>query len=350
MFPHYLAKNLFFAELVNKTLTLPTFAFFLLFIINGFLIWLIGKKLFDKKYQIFPILAYLFSPWFYYLALGHSYYFYLLSPILLGIYGIIELEKSGGKRGNILTLVGLTIAVYSSLLSIIFLPILLILKKFRIFLWTILLLLPLLIIAYGNKLAFKNTLNRELLVFSDPGIVNTANRFQGAAAESGLKPLARLSENKYIFYSEYFLLKYTDQLVPVTFFTPQYRLLGFSFTPPIFLGLLIPFLYGLYTLILKSNTRKFLLISTILTIPSVIGKDLVSLNRLILFSPVIVFIIISGLIHIFKLENKKLSRILFISTIFLVIFQLFITLGDIKMREKLRFESYFGNNYEMVEQ
>lgn len=343
MFTYYNAKNMFFAELIDKTVTIPTFAFFLLFIINGFLIWLIGKKLFGKKYQIFPPLVYLFSPWFYYLALGHSFYFYLLFPILLVIYGLI-------KRENIITLIGVTMAIYSSPVSIILLIILLTLKKFRILIWTLLLLLPLFMMAYGNRFAFKNTLNRELLVFSDPGIVNTANRFQGAAAESGLKTLARLSENKYLFYSEYFLLKYVDQLVPVTFFTPQYKLLGFSFTPPIFLGLLIPFLYGLYVLVLKSNIRRFLLISTVLVIPSVIGKDLVSLNRLILFSPVLIYIIISGLAYIFELRNKKLARIILISTIFLIIFQLFVTLGDIKMREKLRFESYFGNNYEIAEQ
>ncbi len=193
-------------------------------------------------------------------------------------------------------------------------------------------------------------MRNEIKIFSDPGLVNTVNRYQGAAGKEGYKNLARISENRYLFFAEYSALKYFTQLVPEAFFTPQYKLLGFSFSPPILLGFIIPFAYGLYKLLQKSNSRKILFISTLLVIPSVLANDLVSLNRLVLFSPVIIFIISFGLIYLYGLKKSKTAKAFLLLTIILVIFQLIVTFSDIKTRERQRFERYFGEKFELVEQ
>jgi hypothetical protein len=152
-----------------------------------------------------------------------------------------------------------------------------------------------------------------------------------------------------LFYSEYLILKYVSQLVPNVFFTPQFKLLGFSFSPPIFLGFIIPFAYGLYRLLKDAGARKIILISTILVVPSVLANELVSLNRLILVSPVLIFIITFGLTYMYKLRTTKVSKIFLTLTLILIVFQTIVTITDIRFREMARFNQYFGQKYELAE-
>ena len=360
MFPYYTAKNLFFAELVHKAIVIPNQFYIPLFIINGLLIWLIGRKLLKGGYHFIPPLVYFLSPWIYYLTFAQSFYIFLLFLTLLIAYGLIQTETGGKKLGNIFVLTGSVIAIYCSLSLLIILPILFILlstlkivslkniKTSAILL--ILLTLPLLTLIDKNTVGFKNILRNEIKIFSDPGLVNTVNRYQGAATQEGYKNLARISENRYLFFAEYSALKYFTQLVPETFFTPQYKLLGFSFSPPVLLGFIIPFAYGLYKLFQKSNSRRILFISTLLVVPSVLANNLVSLNRLVLFSPIIIFVISFGLIYLYGLKKNKTAKVFLALTIILVIFQLAVTFSDIKTREIRRFEKYFGEKFELVEQ
>jgi hypothetical protein len=90
--------------------------------------------------------------------------------------------------------------------------------------------------------------------------------------------------------------------------------------------------------------------STLFVVPSVLAKNIISLDRLVLFLPVVIFIIVWGLIHMFELKKRKLIKCLLALSFVLVIFQLLVTMSDIKTREKLRFESYYGNKYEITEQ
>jgi hypothetical protein len=358
MFPHYSAKNLFFAELIGKTIVLPNIIYIPLFIVNGFLIWLIGRKLFKNNSHV-PVIVYLLSPWFYYLTLAHSFYMFLLFLVLLVIFGLVNLLSGNKTLGAGLVTTGTVMAAYSSSLLFFLLPIMLFaLVAIKIFslklirtsgVVILILFIPLLFLIGKNKIGFTNNLRNETKIFSDPGLLNSVNRYQGAADTAGYKNLARVSENKYLFFAEYSALKYATQLVPGTFFTPQHKLLGFSFNPPILLAFLFPFLYGLYKSFQNSKIRWVIFLSTLLTIPSILAKDYVSLNRLVIFAPVVVFIISLGLIQFITNKNNKTLKIISIVTVVLVLFQLIVSLSDIKFRGSQRFERYLGTNYELTE-
>ncbi len=357
---HYTVKNLFFADVLRTTVTIPDQFYIPIFIINALIIWLIAGHFLKGKTRFIPILIYLLSPWVYYLTLAHSFYVFLLFPTLLTIHGLLLVRGKNRILGNITLISGLIIGIYSSINFLLIVPLIfsaLILFKIvpkkdlkTSLLITTVLLIPLFLFTIRNVTGFRNSLSNEIQIFSDPGLLNTVNRYQGAAAEKGYKNLARLSENKYLFFSEYFVLKYISQLMPVAFFTPQYKLLGFSFSPPIILGFIIPFAYGLYKLLQNSRTRKILLISTILTIPSILAKDIVSLNRLILFFPIIIFVISQGIFSLLNLKGNIIGRIFLAITIIFVIFQIAVISIDVKTRESLRLEKYLGSTYEIKEQ
>jgi hypothetical protein len=198
-----------------------------------------------------------------------------------------------------------------------------------------------------NQIAFKSVLQTEIRAFRDPGLINTVNSYRGEAIEENLGAMARISENKYLFSGEFILLKFIQQLSPPTFFTPQEKLLSFSFSPPIFLGFIIPFFYGIYLLLKTETARKIIITSTLLVIPSVLAKAPVDLNRLVIFMPVILFVIAYGLIKLMQQKNNKLIYITILTI--LVIFQMLVTFSDIKNRERNRFEKYYGQNYEVKE-
>lgn len=254
---------------------------------------------------------------------------------------------------------GSIIAIYSSSLFLIFIPFafaVLIISKiinFRQFKTSLVILiiltLPLFFLINKNKSEFKNNLNRDVKIFSDPSLLNSINHFQGAANQVGLRSLSRISENKYLFFTEYSLMKYVTQLMPKTFFTPEYKLLGFSFSPPIFVGFAIPFVYGLYLALKRPNLRKIVIISGILTIPSILANEQVALNRLILFSPIIFLLISYGLVELYKKRKPVTTRGFLVLTLILVIFQLFVTIGDIRNREGKRYEKYYEDRYEITE-
>ena len=359
MLPHYISKNPFFADLLQKTIAIPDQFYIPLFFINAILIFLIGKHFLEKKYNFLPPLVYLLTPWIYYENFAHSFYIFLLTLILITIYGAVRIEVGNKIIGSILFVAGFTASVYFSVPLLITLPLLfisLLLLKVQTFknfksatIVLLLLLIPLFFLILRNPAGFKNAFKNDVRIYSDPTLLNAINRYQGDAQETGFKNLGRISENRYLFFSEYFGLKYMNQLIPEVYFSPQYKLLGFSFEPPMFLGFIIPFIYGLYCLLKNARARKVLIISSLLAIPSVLANDLVSLNRLVLFSPVIIFIISFGLIRLYDLRRGKNPKIFLAITIILVFFQIIVTISDIKTRELQRFEKYYGQKYELTE-
>lgn len=266
---------------------------------NLLLLWLISRRIFSN-YSFLPSLIYAVIPWSGYLVSAESSYIYLLSLLLL-IFFIYVYFKSKRILGFVL-------------------------------------IIPLF-------LGLKNVLGGEVKIFSDPGLLNMVNSYQGAAKEIGFGNLARISENKYLFFTEYVLLKYMKQLVPTTYFTSQEKLLNFSFSSPIYFGFLPPFLYGLYVLSKSPFLLRSILISTLLVIPSVLAKQMVDLNRLFIFSPVIIFVISYGLMKLY--EQRKRTSFFLILTLILVIFQLVVTISDIQFKEKDRYIKYFGQDYEV---
>lgn len=359
MVPYYTLKNLFFAELIGKYFYIPSGFYIPLALGNVLLVWLIAKKFLGRKFALLCPFVIILSPWFYYLAFAHSFYIFLLFLTLLVTIGFLQIVSDQKTLGSVLVIIGSTIAIY---ISVLFLPLLTILFaasiSFKILsfrnlkisiIFLAFLCLPLLILIGKNKVGFINSLSREVKIFSDPGLINSVNRYQGAAEKNGFKILSRISENKYLFFTEYVFLKYTSQLVPETYFTPKDKLLGFSFSPPIFIGFLIPFTYGLYLALKRPDLRKILFVSTFLTIPSILAKDLVALNRLVLFSPVLFLLISYGLACLYKERKNMAARNFLVLTSLLIIFQLLVTISDIHFREGKRFETYFGNKYELAE-
>lgn len=359
LFPiHFTPNNLFTFELIGKQVNIPSAILFFLGTGNIILLWLISKRIFAGFYLIPPII-YAISPWGSYLVVAGSFYIYLSFLLLLACYSILLIRSGRRFVGSILLVGAMLAAMYSSLLLFLVLPVVFILLvvfkitpfiNSKLLISLIILLSPLLFLIYGNKLGFKNIINNEIKIFEDPGLLNMVNSYQGNANQQGFGQLARLSENRYIFFSEYILLKFTKQFVPSTIFTPQEKLLNFSFSPPIYLGFLIPFAFGLYQILKFSNFKKLLFLSTLLVIPSILAKPMVDLNRLFILMPVLILITAYGLILFLKQRQNKILFIFLAISIFLVAFQLLVTLSDIRVREKDRFIKYYGQNYELGKQ
>lgn len=359
LFPiHYVSHNFFFFELIGKSGSL-SFEFLLLLSAGiVILLWLIGRLIFNNSYALLPSIIYAISPWASYLVVAESFYIFLLFLLLVVFYGLLLIKSGQVKWGLILTIGGSVICMYSSVILLILIPIiflfliflkLIALNSFKIyFAILILLLLPLFFLIYKNQTGFKQIVSIETKIFSDPGLINNVNSYQGAARDANFGSLAKISENKYIFISEYVLIKYSKQLIPTTYFTQQEKLLNFSFIPPLYLAGLIPFLYGLYKIIQMPVMRKNLLLSTMLVIPSVLSEQIVDLNRLILFFPVIILLTTYGVTELAK--QRKNTHFFLTFLLFLVVVQSLFTLYDINIREKGRYIKYFNQNFQIGKQ
>lgn len=352
LFPsRFSPHNLFFTNLIEISYHFTFRSFFFLETINLVLLWLIGKRIFFKNSLILPIIFAL-SPWGIYLTAAESFYIFLLFLLLLIIYGLILIRENEKRWGNFLIIVPSVIAIYCSFFFLILIPTLFVLMKvFKIFSIKDLKIpivliaafaLPIFSLTYNNKPGFKNIINQEINIFSDPGIINNINRFQGEARKDGFGIISKISENKYIFYPEFILLKFIKEITPATFFTSQEKLLNFSANPPILLGFLIPCFFGFYEVLKNSFLRKIALLSSISILPSILSNQIVDLNRLILFAPIIFTLISYGIIIMSKkILLKKIVYFFFTLMIFLVISQLIITILDIKIKEKSRYLLYY---------
>jgi len=239
-----------------------------------------------------------------------------------------------------------TIFIYSSFFAIFLLPLLAGLVKKRTILIILIFSLPLLFFSLKNSNAFANIYHNQVGIFSDPGLINSVNIFQGQSQKANLGILGKISENKYIYSAKFTILKFTKNIIPMTYFTSQEKLVNFSFSPPVYVGFLIPFLVGLYYLLLGKS--KYLGLSLLLIIPSLLSAKIADLNRLLVFYPVILYITSFGIIKL--LEKGKVFKMLLIMSIILVSIQLMTTILDINSREYLRYERILDDNLEVGKQ
>lgn len=359
LFPiHFDPKKLFAFDLIGKTFTIPSELLYVLEAGNLILLWIVSKEIFNKYSLILPLI-YAISPWSSYLVAAGSIYIYLLFLILIGFYGLLILN-SNKIIATILISGAVIILGYSSISLFFLIPIIFLLPLLKLyplrllkysFLIIAIFLIPFFFLIQKNTVGFTNLLNNEIKVLSDPGLLNMVNVYQGVSQQQGLGKLAKMSENKYIFTLENVFVKYTKQFIPSNFFTSQEKMLNFSFSPPIFLGFLIPFVYGLFKIINLQN-RRVLFISSLLVIPSVLSRNMVDLNRLVLFAPVVMIVISLGLIELFKQRQAKIVKFFLYLTIIFVVFQMIVVLEDIQTREKDRFTKYyeFERNFEVGKQ
>lgn len=345
----------FFFDLLEIHISLESFTVYIFGLISFLLIWLISKKTFNKTFWLMPLL-FSISPWFAYLTYFGSYYIYLLALLLFTIYGLILIKSGSTRSGTFVFAAGSLMLLYSSLTLAIIYPLFIVglLKSDYISLGSIkkslfiifLLCLPLLLFAFKNQEGTKNIFNNEINLFSDPGLISSVNILQGESRKGNLGFFSRLTENKYIYLSKYSILKAFKHLAPSTYFTPQQKLLNFSFSSPFFAGLLIPFLYGLFLIFKSVSLRRYLIWLIILMIPSFLAKSLVDLNRLIIFSPVMLFIIAFGLRELAE-HKGKIVKIGLVLVILFTSLQFLNTLFDINTREYARYERSFDGIFEI---
>lgn len=340
----FITEPLFLSDLLGRGTVVPWRIILLLDLCNILLFFILGKKVLSIKAGLLAAFIYGVSPWAAYGQLFGSIYIFLLTFFLIFFVGALMLREKDIK-GIPLIITSSAVLLYSSLLNWFILPVLVLaVYKLKI-IWPKYLKIPTLVIiilfisivwlSFKNSLGFRNVFNNQLGFLSNPGIKNTINMFQGESKKEGFVVLAKVSENKYIYLLRYLSLKLIKNIVPTTFFTPQEKLFGFSFSPPIYIGFMIPFFYGLILALGSPMLRKYLFISITLIIPSFFSGTFVDLNRLILFYPITIFLICLGLTR-FKLNIFSFRLFLYFA-IFLILLQFVITNLDISLREHQRY-------------
>jgi len=336
---------------------IPVAVIYLLGGANLFMIWIISQKFFRGWAGYLPPLIFSLSPWSAYFIYAGSNYIYLLSSLLLSFIGLLLVRSGESRQGIIFFVAGSFFIISSSFILFLIFPIfitMIVYSKFVTFkaiksaVFAIIV-LYLLIFSLGikNPLAIKNIYSKEFTIFSNIGLINATNNFQGESNKRGFYTISKLTENKYFYFSKHLSLKLFKSIVPSTFFTAEEKILRFSFSPPIFVGFAVPFFYGIFLVFKSKILRNFLLLSLVFIIPSVVAKPLVDLDRLVLFEPVPVFVIGFGLINLIKKSHQNIPRIMLFLCILLVIVQLFVTIFDINQREYSRYTRYFGDKLEI---
>lgn len=347
-----LSEPLFITDLLGNGRVIPNQIILFCNFLNIVLIWYLGKKVINSQFGILSAFLYAVSPWTIYLAIANSIYIFSLTWMFLIFIGLRLINENKNNLTQIVLSISVSILLFSHIVMWFLTPVLLIgffklnsisLDKLKLFLiMTIIVCLPIPLLMLRNPIGVKNILNNHIKIFSDVGILNTVGSFQGESKKAGLGTISRLTENRYTYLFKYAIFKSIKQVVPSTYFTPQEKLLDFSFSPPIYIGFIIPFLYGLLLVIKSPILRKYLLLSLILIIPSFLAKDTVDLNKLVVFMPVIIFLISYGFIKLYESKKNKAFRFILYLIIGLFLLQLQITIFDVYLREYPRYESILG--------
>lgn len=320
-------------QLLSFPLSISVLVYLAISVGTGLLFYLIGKRI-SLFSGLIATGIYSFSPWFIYTDISQSIYSLGLFAVLLSIFGLSE-----GKtlRGYKYLVAGGVILSYIFVFGFIYHLFVLIIsyrkERGRLFSGFIPL-VPLVVLAFYNFEGLKNVLRIELSIFSDIGIINAVNTFQGNLYESGWGSFGKLVLNK---FSYYFLLL-SDSILriisPVTYFTAERRMFGFSNLAPLSFILLIPLLFELKNILTNFTKTKLVWIGVFLTliIHAVFSVKGIQLEKLILISPFIILLIS------FSLNDLKKNKKLFAFVTLLFVATLFINLFDLVSYENMRME------------
>lgn len=345
--------TIFITDLLGRSIIFPYYATAVFGLLNMFLLFLIAKHIFGTKIAFWAYIIYGVSPWTSYIEFTGSIYVFLLALILTSFYGLI-LVKSGRRRlGFSLFVAGILLLLYSSLLMWIVVPLLIwsVIKinfvsfnKLKIILATALLFcLPVLIFSIVNFRGLKNITKNQITIFSNPGLISVLNKFQGENMTFKFKNVPRIIENKYTYLGQHLMSIALTSSNPINFFTPQIKLLDFSFSPPILLGFIISFTFGLFSIRKWKKPIPILVALFALYIPSLLSRKAPDFSRLMIFSPIIFIFIALGLKNLLS-SSKIINKYLVFTMIILVVLQLFFTFSDILTREPLRLYYLYGQN------
>lgn len=338
------AEPVLFSGLINKPLLISSWWGIGIGLINLLLIIIISRKLISNKIWYIPALLYAISPWTIYLEVGGSLYIPVLTCLLLMF---ISFKKVLNNKINFIILVtASSAAVYTSILMWFSLPLLIFSlfklgcfneRKIKTYLLLVTLIcLPLLFAAVGNVASIKNVLSNQVSIFSEVGLINSVNVFRGETAKTKYAILGKLVENRYFYLSQHFLFNFLKHFSPVTYFTPEFKMFSFSFNPPIMMGFLVPFFFGLKYLFDSILRNRWMLVTMVaLLLPSILSKNSPDLNRLVLTAPVIFLLICNGFIEL--LNRKSLFYKLLLAVVFILVdIQVFVFISDIYLREHIR--------------
>jgi hypothetical protein len=146
-------------------------------------------------------------------------------------------------------------------------------------------------------------------------------------------------ENKFTYFGQQYALSTLNTLSPTMYFTSNTKLLGWSFSPPILVGFLIPFLFGLPLYYARWKKDKFILSIPLMFFLPATFLITTDLNRLILFSPVIFYCSALGITSLME-SKKKLFQIITLIIFGLIIWQYLLVISDILYSEPLRLISW----------
>lgn len=352
-------EHLLFFDLISYHFLIPFWTILLFGLINTFLIFLIGDKLFHYKIAILSALFYTISPWTIYLEVAGSVYIVFLTILLLTILGIVKMkQEESSKIGMTIFLIGTNLLLLSSVVFWFIVPII----TAGIIVWLPLKINPiktttsvlvimfvfLLLLVIKNVQGFSNILSNEIAIFSEVGLLNGVNQFQGDLAREGAYSFGRIIENRYTYFAQYLFFIFLRHFALVTYFTSEYKLLNFSFSPPILSGLIIPFIFGLKGWISIFKRIKYLAFFPLLLItPSVLSYKSPDFAKLIIVSPVIFYTIGFGLVNYLLLTKSKTAGFLKIICLLLIVIQGLVIISDIKYREPARIDPLrFPNIYQ----
>lgn len=350
IFPiHYLTPPLFFSDLMSSPFRISAWTIYLFGLLNLYLVWAIGKELMNEKFGLLGALTLGSLPWFLYGVVSGSFYIYLLCLVLLNIFSLVKIKSGSTKFSKWLFIISVVCLAYSFLLMFLIYPLFIVgiwftdrelFRKIKVTAVLLLvLIIPLVALILNNRAGVINIYHQQVNFLSDPGLINAVNLRRGEGQAVGLGTLVKVFENKYLYLSSYIALKFLSNLSLPNYFTMNTPLLGFSFSPPLFVGFIIPFVYGLIVLFGSFNLRKYSLLSIVLTLPSLFSAKLVDIDRLLIFLPFFIFTITFGLVKI--LEEKR-YRVILIISVLLILIQLISTLFDINQREFARFRRVNG--------
>lgn len=344
-------QSIFLADLIGRPIFLPVWVYYLCGAVSTLLIWLIARRFFPSNWSLLPPLVFGISLWPAYLVAAHANSVIALMFLLSLFLSFLNWKDNQGSIWWLVLFIG-GLYYFSFLVAPVIWILFLFLavtgyinrqQKFNLFLVALLMYLPVILGSLYNPEGIFNLTKQQIKVFSEPGLLNGVNNFRGESQQAGFGTLSKLTENKYLYLSEYLSLKILKHLSLSTYFTPQEKLLNFSFSPPLYLGFIIPFFYGLYSVIKNHKSNRIMLLASLpLTTPSVLAQPLVDLHRLILIMPALVFTISYGLMFLYRKRRLFFTKILLWGVICLVITQIIVSLVDISLREYPRFRSYFG--------
>lgn len=345
-------EPLFFSEYILGHIFLGYWELIGLGLINVSIIYIIGFRAYNFQFGFFLALLYAISPWTAYVDILGGNNTYFLSWALAFVLSIILFKQNYEHRMLLLffSLIGLTTASIFGLLILVILLFCFYLIKYlnqkqliKIYSVVVISIFIVGCMLVNNLGTTKNLIKTKTEFFQDLGILNTVNQLRGETSSTGFSMLGKFVENKYLYFGEKLLLDFSMIFSPSLFFTPQFKLLDFSFSPPIYIGFVIPCIIGI---ILLSKQQRYLYSSIILIIglslPSVLGKNSPDLGKLILVAPIIYTYISLGLIKLLNNIKQPNHYRLSLIMIFLLVIQILVVIADISLRERVRFELFYN--------